>query len=83
MGRTGNPCDNAQVESFFKTLKHEEVYACEYETMQDVMERLPRFLEETYNCRRLHPSLGYVSPEEYEIAYARKTGQFPAPCLST
>jgi putative transposase len=83
MGRTGNPYDNAQVESFFKTLKHEEVYAFEYETMRDVMERLPRFLEETYNCRRLHSSLGYVPPEEYEIEYARKAGQFPEPCLST
>ena len=83
MGRTGNPYDNAQVESFFKTLKHEEVYAYEYETMQDVMERLPRFLEETYNCRRLHSSLGYVPPEEYEIEYTRNVGQFPEPCLST
>lgn len=63
--------------------EHEEVYACEYETMRDVMERLPRFLEETYDCRRLHSSLGYVPPEEYEIEYARKAGQFPEPSLST
>lgn len=83
MGRTGNPYDNAQVESFFKTLKHEEVYAYEYETMQDVLERLPTFLEETYNRRRLHSSLGYVPPEEYELVYATTEGQNPEPCLST
>lgn len=83
MGRTGNPYDNAKVESFFKTLKQEEVYAFEYETMQDVLERLPTFLEETYNCRRLHSSLGYVPPEEYERVYAKMEGQIPEPFLST
>jgi len=83
MARTGNPYDNAQVESFFKTLKHEEVYAYEYETMQDVLERLPTFLEETYNRRRLHSSLGYVPPEEYELVYAKTEGQIPEPYLST
>jgi transposase InsO family protein len=76
MGRTGNPYDNAQVERFFKTLKHEEVYAFEYETMQDVLERLPTFLEETYNQRRLHSSLGYVPPEEYEHGYTMTGGTF-------
>jgi putative transposase len=83
MGRTGNPYDNAKVESFFKTLKQEEVYAFEYETMQDVLERLPTFLEETYNCQRLHSSLGYVPPEEYERVYAKTEGQIPEPFLST
>jgi len=36
MARTGNPYDNAIMENFFKTLKHEEVNLCEYETYQDV-----------------------------------------------
>jgi transposase InsO family protein len=71
------------VESFFKTLKHEKVYAYECETMQDVLERLPTFLEETYNRRRLHSSLGYVPPGEYELIYAKTEGQIPRPYLST
>ena len=83
MGRSGNPYDNAKVESFFKTLKQEEVYAFEYETMQDLLERLPTFLEEIYNRRRLHSSLGYVPPEEFELVYAKTEGQIPEPCLST
>lgn len=66
MARRGNPYDNAQVESFFKTLKHEEVFAFEYSTVEDVLRRLPYFLEEVYNRRRLHSALGYVPPEEYE-----------------
>lgn len=66
MTRRGNPYDNALVESFFKTLKHEEVLAFDYETVEDVVERLPHFLEEVYNRRRLHSALGYMPPEEFE-----------------
>jgi transposase InsO family protein len=66
MARTGNPYENATVESFFKTLKHEEVYLCQYETLEDVMISLPYFIEEVYNHKTLHWALGYHSPNEFE-----------------
>jgi putative transposase len=66
MSRTGNPYDNATMESFFKTLKYEEVYLCEYETYEDVIERIPYFIEAVYNQKRLHSGIGYLTPEEYE-----------------
>jgi transposase InsO family protein len=66
MSRRGNPYDNARMESFFKTLKQEEVYLYEYETIEDARARLPCFLEEVYNRKRLHSALGYVPPEEFE-----------------
>jgi transposase InsO family protein len=66
MSRRGNPYDNAMVESFFKTLKQEEVYLCEYEIIDDVLDRLPIFIEEAYNRKRLHSALGYLPPEEFE-----------------
>jgi putative transposase len=66
MSRKGNPYDNAFMESFMKTLKTDEVYLWEYESMKDVIERLPIFIEEVYNKKRLHSSLGYRPPEEFE-----------------
>lgn len=64
--RKGNPYDNAWTESFMKTLKYEEIYMGNYETYLDVVENLPHFIEEIYNKKRLHSSLGYVPPEEFE-----------------
>jgi len=66
MARKGNPYDNAKAESFFKTLKAEEVYLSEYRDLAEVRERIPYFLETVYNKKRLHSSLGYLPPEEFE-----------------
>ena len=68
MSAKANPYDNAFMESFYKTLKYEEVHLWNYETYDDVIERLPFFIEEVYNRRRLHSSIGYLPPTEFEAA---------------
>jgi putative transposase len=68
MARKGNPYDNAAAESFMKTLKYEEVYLWDYHSLEDVKHRVPYFLQQVYNQKRLHSALGYVTPEEFEQA---------------
>jgi putative transposase len=66
MSRKGNPYDNAQCESFMKTLKYEEVYRSEYRDLADARSRIREFLEKIYNAQRLHSALRYLSPVEFE-----------------
>ncbi len=66
MSAKGNPYDNAYAESFFKTLKHEEVSLWEYESFTDVVERIPQFIEAVYNKKRVHSGIRYLPPEEFE-----------------
>jgi len=72
MSRKGNPYDNAFAESFMKTLKYEEVYLSEYASFKDALENIEKFIEEVYNKKRLHSSLGYKPPAEFERKHLTK-----------
>jgi putative transposase len=66
MSRTASPYDNAQAESFIKTLKYEEVYRTEYRDLKDARASIGEFLEKIYNRERLHSALDYRPPLEFE-----------------
>ena len=74
MAAVGNPYENAQVESFFRTLKLEEVYIKDYRDFEEAEENIAEFIEEVYNKKRLHSSLGYLPPVEFEGQHALKVG---------
>jgi transposase InsO family protein len=81
MSATGNPYDNAKAESFFKTLKREEVYLKDYQTFADAEAHLGQFIEDVYNTKRLHSSLGYRPPAEFEATYTQAMLELPLPVV--
>ena len=67
MSRKGNCYDNAFVESFFRTLKVELVNREKFKTRQEAQQKIFEFIEVWYNRQRLHSSLDYMTPEQYEL----------------
>lgn len=79
MSRAGTPYDNAICERFMKTLKYEEVYVREYDSVSDARRSIGHFIELIYNRKRLHSALGYVPPAEFEEGFAEEpTALIPA-----
>src|ERR1700735_3514889 len=74
MSRPGTPQDNAKAESFMHTLKAEEVDGKAYRSREDAENKIGAFIDDVYNARRLHSSIGYKPPIEFEDEFrqARK-----------
>lgn len=66
MSRKGNPYDNAYAESFIKTIKYEEVYLYDYQSLREAKESVREYIQEIYNKDRYHSGIGYQSPEDFE-----------------
>lgn len=81
MSRSGNPYDNAQCESFMKTLKYEEVYRNEYRDLAEARAQIGAFIEQVYNQKRLHSALGYLPPARLEAQLASRNMEAAAPQL--
>ena len=67
MSRSGNPYDNAPMESFFSTLKTEWVYHHHYKTRSEAKSSIFEYIERFYNSHRLNSSIGYRTPCEFEF----------------
>lgn len=72
MSAKGRPRDNAKAEAFFSTLKREEVYLQDYQDLDEAEANRSRFIDEVYNQKLLHSSLGYVPPSEFEEHHAAR-----------
>ncbi len=66
MASVGEPEENGYAERLMRTIKEEEVDLSEYEDFGDALRGLGRFLDEVYNRERIHSSLGYLTPVEFE-----------------
>ncbi len=74
MAAVGNPYENAKPESFFRNLKIEEVYLKDYCGFEEAQQNIGEFIEEVYNKKRLHSSLGYLPPVEFEALHTLRAG---------
>ena len=72
MSNKGNCYDNAVTETFFHTLKTELVYQTSYRTRQEAELSIFEYIEIFYNRERLHSSLKYLSPVEYENQFCQR-----------
>ena len=66
MAGKGRAWENGYAERFIRTLKEEEVYLHEYEDIHDARVHIERFIEDVYMHKRVHSSLGYLTPAEFE-----------------
>ncbi len=72
MAGVGEPEENGYAERLMRTIKEEEVDLSEYEDFGDALRGLGRSLDEVYNRKRIHSSLGYLTPAEYESLWKEK-----------
>lgn len=79
MGSTGICWDNAMAESFFATLKTEFYYRREWATKTRAKVQVGAWIEDRYNRRRRHSSIGQITPVAFEMQYSSQTAATPKP----
>ena len=70
MAAVGKPEENPYAERLIRTIKEEEVYLSDYQDFTDAHQQLGRFLDDVYNCKRIHSALGYLTPVEFAGGWA-------------
>lgn len=71
MAAIGKAEENGYAERFMRTIKEEEVNLSDYQDFRDASSQIGRFIEEVYMTKRIHSSLGYLTPAEFESAWRR------------
>jgi putative transposase len=71
MSAPGRPTDNPYAERVMRTIKEEEVRLNEYEDLAHARDCIGRFIDDVYHTKRVHSSLGYLTPAEFEAQWHR------------
>lgn len=69
--KSGQPHDNAVMESFFASMKREEIYRTQYKSEQQFMKSVTSYIE-FYNTQRPHSTLNYKTPDQFDTIYESK-----------
>ena len=72
MAEVGQAWQNGYAERLIRTIKEEEVGLSEYEDYRDAYTQIGRFLEDVYMRKRVHSSLGYLTPQEFEEQWLQR-----------
>jgi len=78
MARVGDPTENGYAERLMRTIKEEHVQLTEYQDFADAYRQMGRFLDEVYQHKRIHSSLGYLTPAEFESQWLKERWQLVA-----
>ena len=79
MAAIGKPEENGYAERFMRTIKEEEVDLSDYCDFADAVRQIGRFIEDVYMTKRIHSSLGYLTPVEFEAAWLSSVPELSAP----
>ena len=82
MAEVGHAEQNGYCERVIRTIKEEEVYLSEYRDFEDAREQIGRFIDDVYLSKRIHSSLGYLTPAEFQQQWRQKRSQAVASSLS-
>jgi putative transposase len=70
MAAVGQPEENPYAERVIRTIKEEEVYLSDYHNYTDAYQQIGPFIDDVYNCKRIHSALGYLTPSEFAGGWA-------------
>lgn len=73
MSRKGNCYDNACIESFHSVIKKELIYLNKYKTREEAKQSIFEYIEVFYNSQRIHSSIGYFTPDQFEHMYEERS----------
>ena len=74
MAEVGEPTQYGYAGRLMRTIKEEEVHLADYPTFTDAYQQIGQFLNDVYNCKRIHSALGYLTPAEFSARWAVAAG---------